>query len=238
LIAAAPDMLPPSNFNSGVMVVRPSTKVFQTMQKNASHLTTFDRSDTGFLNSYYNTWQTEFPPEARLSVGYNAQTALYDLTADPETGESTFWDAQLFYDLHIVHYSEINKPWQEVLVGPTTADKEKEEKLKKRYLQLLWKSWYKKSKNFLARDRKERQEKEKKRQERIGQLQAKRAEKAVSAAKDPKYIHKLIANRYRKLRAQGLSTIDAMEQARTELQPEDADGLDAGAKVAAMFGMR
>lgn len=228
LIAAAPDLLPPHNFNTGVMVVRPSTKVFDTMQRNSSFLMSYG-SDTGFLNAYYPNWFTEFPPDARLSVGYNAQTALYDMTAD-STGTSIFWDAQLSHELHIVHYSEAVKPWQ---VASSTSQSSPSSK---NALHALWKSWYQKSKNFLARDRKERAKQEQERQEVIQKQQRERQAAAAALASDPKHIHKLVTKRYKELRAQGKSTKLAMEQARTELQPEQ--NVDPGSQVAAMFGMR
>jgi lipopolysaccharide biosynthesis glycosyltransferase len=234
LIAAAPDILPPSNFNSGVMVVRPSTEVFQTMQRNAKQLTTFDGSDTGFLNAYYPTWYSDFPPDARLPAGYNAQSALYNLTADSVTGESTFWDAQLSHDLHIVHYSDPVKPWQ------VAAAESSESKLasSKNSLQALWLTWYQKSKNFLLRDKKERVKEEKERQAKLehAQTATAAATPALPSTNDPKQIHKILAKRYKELRAQGMSSQEAMQQARNESQPNQE--LDAGSQVAAMFGMR
>eukprot|EP00980_Cylindrotheca_fusiformis_P020974 scaffold7987_cov200-Cylindrotheca_fusiformis.AAC.3 len=224
LIAAAPDVLPPSNFNSGVMVIRPSTDVFQTMQRNAKHLTTYDGSDTGFLNAYYPTWFQDFPPDARLPTGYNAQTALHNLTADSATGESTFWDAQLVHDLHIVHYSGKIKPWQGALSGGS-----------KNPLQVLWKTWYQKSKNFLLREKKERAKAEQEQQAKLQKQTAPKISPATST-NGPKEIHRLVSKRYKELRAQGMSTRDAMQQARTELQP--GEDVDAGSQVAAMFGMR
>ena len=229
-MAAAPDVLPPANFNSGVMVIRPSTQVFETMKKNAKHLTTYDGSDTGYLNAYYPTWFQDFPPDARLPVGYNAQTALYEMTADPKTGESSFWDAQLVHDLHIIHYSEAIKPWQV---------KETDSQTKKNSLHELWKSWHQKSKNFLLRDKKERAKEEKERLARQQLLEREAIMAKAAAAKDPKRLHKLVAMRYKELRAEGLSTQEAMQQARQEYQPDGgAAQLDPGAQVAAMFGMR
>jgi hypothetical protein len=234
LIAAAPDILPPSNFNSGVMVVRPSTEVFQTMQRNAKQLTTFDGSDTGFLNAYYPTWYSDFPLAARLSTGYNAHGALYNLTADSVTGESTSWDAQLSHDLHIVHYSDPVKPWQ-----VAAADFfESKVASSKNTLQALWLTWYQKSKNFLLRDKKERDKEAKELQAKLEHTQTATAaaKPAVPSTNDPKQIHKIMAKRYKEVRAQGMSTQEAMQQARNESQPNQE--LDAGSQVAAKFGMR
>ena len=155
LIAAAPDLLPPHAFNSGVMVVRPSTRVMDSMQQHAQqqyhhnnnndtrHGTTMDGSDTGFLNSYFATWHTEYPPFARLPVGYNAQQAMYDMTLDDSaTGDrSSFWDHQIASDLYIVHFSNMKKPWEKHPSGHG--------------LEALWHTWYRKSKNYVARIQKE-----------------------------------------------------------------------------------
>lgn len=235
LIAAAPDLLPPNHFNSGVMVVRPSAKVFETMKGHAKLLTTYDGSDTGFLNAYFNTWNTELPPMARLPVGYNAQQAMYDMTAD-EKGESSFWDVQISSDLYIVHYSNAIKPWES-----SASDNHS--------LVALWKTWHNKSKNFLTRYRKEkerqiqmeREQEEEARQREMAERQRAAVARPPAAAtsNDPRQTHKLIAKRFKELRGQGMSTQEAMQQARAEYnQGDDTPEVDVGAQVASMFGMR
>lgn len=257
LIAAAPDILPPHHFNTGVMVVRPSRQVFDTMQRHASLLTTFDGSDTGFLNAYFHTWFTEFPPQARLPVGYNAQQAMFDQTMDTAstdtsadtnaTGTSTFWDVQVAgSDLYIVHYSNPVKPWQVAESSSSSSSS-----ASKNSLQVLWKTWHQKSKNFLYRYQKERAKEEELLQLEQEVLQRQRQAQAAAAARpvatasnataaqhNPKQIHKLVTKRFKELRAQGKCTQDAMKQARAELQPGDEAEMDAGSQVAAMFGMR
>jgi hypothetical protein len=238
------------------MVVRPSRQVFDTMQRHASLLTTFDGSDTGFLNAYFPTWFTEFPPQARLPVGYNAQQAMFDQTmhtASTETstdtdatGTSTFWDVQVAgSDLYIVHYSNPVKPWQvaESSSSPSSASKNS--------LHVLWKTWHQKSRNFLLRYQKERVKEEQQLQLEQEALHRQRQAQAAAAAKPaatasnssaaqlhPKQIHKLVTQRFKELRAQGICTQNAMKQARAELQPGDEVEMDVGSQVAAMFGMR
>lgn len=231
LIAAAPDILPPDHFNSGVMVIRPSTAIYQKMHQQASLLTTFDGSDTGFLNAFFSNWYTEFPPNARLSIGYNAQQAMFDLTRDSKDGQSSFWDVQIASDLYIVHYSNAEKPWETSGLSSSSSTSSCP-------LQELWKSWYNKSKNYLTRQRKlEAQQSPPHGQKSTG--------KAVSAPpppsvprNHPQQIHKLISRRFKELRAQGLSAREAMQQAQSEFQVPESEDVDAGTKVAAMFGMR
>lgn len=259
LIAAAPDLLPPHHFNSGVMVVRPSTTVFETMQRHAKLLTTYDGSDTGFLNSYFSTWYTEFPPMARLPTGYNAQQAMFDMTRDDDNGggdgTSSFWDVQVAAgsDLYIVHYSNPVKPWDTTNHNNNNNNHS---------LQTLWRTWYNKSKNFLARYRKEEErriqlqleeedaQRRRKQQAARGEQQQQRAAAAAarrppatatsSSSINPRQLHKLIAKRFKELRAQGKSGKEAMQQAREEYhQGDDNDAaIDPGMQVAAMFGMR
>jgi len=68
----------------------------------------------------------------------------------------------------------------------------------------------------------------------------KKADEAAAAASDPKLMHKLISKRYKELRKEGLDSREAMEQARTELQPDGDDNgnRSPSEQVAAMFGMR
>jgi glycogenin glucosyltransferase len=196
------------------------------MQRHASLLTTYDGSDTGFLNAYFNTWFTEFPPQARLAVGYNAQQVMHDVTTEENNASSNFWDVQVASDLYIIHYSNDTKPW-ETKSPPSSSSS----------LQVLWNTWHQKSKNFLLRWQKERAKQQRLQQE--AEQQQKRTKASSETAKAPSSpsIHKLISNRFKELRAQGKSTQDAMQQAREELQPDEPNH-DVGSQVAAMFGMR
>jgi len=231
LIAAAPDMLPPHYFNSGVMVVRPSAKAITSLKRHAKLLTTFDGSDTGFLNAYFNTWNTEFPPMARLASGYNAQESMFDMTRN-EQGESSFWDIQIAPDLHILHYSNAVKPWE------TEAEENA--------LKTLWRTWHNKSKNFLMRAAKEVQRRKDQEEQKASKLPAipkvpvarPPAPPPASIPRDPRQVHKLIAKRFKQLKGQGMSSKEAMAQARAEFGQKDEEEIDVGAQVAAMFGMR
>ena len=225
LVAAAPDILPSHHFNSGVMVIRPSKEDLETMKRHASLLTTYDGSDTGFLNAYFNTWYTDFPPSARLAIGYNAQQALHDMTAD-SNGTSTFWDVQIASDLHIVHYSNALKPWEIAGSSKTTNS-----------LQVLWKTWYQKSNNFLTRYRRERAQEQQQQLEAAQRQKLKEPPPKVASPNDSRTIQKLITKRYKQLRKEGMSTHEAMQKARNEVQPGDDQEMDVGSQVASMFGM-
>jgi glycogenin glucosyltransferase len=234
LIAAAPDVVPPDKFNSGVLVVRPNKQVFENMMGQAGLLTTCDGSDTGFLNAYYNEWFTQMPPMTRLPVGYNAQQALHELTADQEGVASSYWDVSVAPDLRILHFSNAIKPWEIHEESTTTTTPSA--------LVTLWRSWYQKSQNYCARYLKEqfqeqqaKQQAEQKQHAKIQQERKSAAAQQQRAANDPKQIHRLVTRRFKELRAEGMPIQDAMAQARAELQPEETG--DAGSQVAAMFGM-
>jgi glycogenin glucosyltransferase len=232
LIAAAPDILPPHHFNSGVMVIRPSTKVMTSLKRQAPILNTQDRSDTGILNAYFNTWNTEFPPMARLSTGYNAQQAMHDMTSDA-TGNSSFWDTQVACDLHIVHYSNPIKPWQTV----------ENEAPQSSSLHKLWKTWYTKSQNMLMRHRKEnaqrmREQASAKGRPTFGAGPTPPRPPPAASQQDPRQLHKLISKRFKELKRQGKSAKDAMQQANDEFgQGGGQRQFNPGTAVAAMFGM-
>lgn len=233
LIAAVPDLLLPHSFNSGVMVIRPSTAVMESMQQQAKCYKAIDGSDTGFLNAYFDTWNTEYPPFARLPVGYNAQQAMYDMTIEDTTGgRSTFWDHQISSDLYIVHYSNKKKPWECTKSG--------------HFLETLWHTWYRKSKNHLVRIQKEtnEQQQQQQQQSRMTSQVARSNAKAPPTGTHPTHAqsqqqqHKLITQRFKELRKQGKSRVEAMTQARAESGlGSDADEDAPSSKVAAMFGL-
>jgi lipopolysaccharide biosynthesis glycosyltransferase len=268
LIAAAPDVFPPDRFNSGVMVIRPSRQVHKSMQDHATILTTGDHSDTGFLNAFFPTWYNEYPPFGRLSSGYNAPQVWHDWTRldndnddDDDTptttkrGTSMFWDVQIAPNLHIVHYSNPIKPWQQ-------NDFSKQQQPEQSSLIVLFNTWYKKSRNYMSRmERDARQQQQNaEQQEEKDQVKMRRRNTQKSRASastegashetrrqpqlhnhnHPRVIHRLIQRRFKELRSQGMSTKGAMQQARNELQPaseRDDSNMDVGAQVAAMFGM-
>lgn len=103
--AAAPDVFPPDKFNAGVLLLRPDRAVLEAMLAVAPTLPAHDGSDTGFLNSFFDTWWTS-SADARLPFGYNAQRTLHWMTHDKNPG---YWEAVA--PLAVVHYSSQPKPW-------------------------------------------------------------------------------------------------------------------------------
>lgn len=54
--AAAPDVFPPDKLNAGVMLLQPSTRVFDCMVRSMSAAISYDGGDTGFLNHFFPHW--------------------------------------------------------------------------------------------------------------------------------------------------------------------------------------
>lgn len=243
LVAAAPDMFPPDKFNSGVMVIRPSQTVFDNMMAQKSLLANYDGGDTGFLNAYYPEWHDKMAPLARLPFSYNAQRALYDVTYNK--GHRNYWDVAVAPDLKILHYSGSEKPWE----GPPSKSNDNDDKVSATdpmtmrtgdYLTDLWRQWYQRSKNFVARHRKEKEREEAwKASAEIRHKQQEMQAVQKENQKDPKQVHKLVSKRFKELRQQGHNAKDAMTMARQEagLQDEEEEPAAVGAKVAAMFGV-
>ena len=81
-------------FNSGVMVITPSRKVFKDMMVKKDILGSYDGSDQGFLNEYFkNNWK-------KLDIKYNSGKRIF--SEKPE-----LWDK---IDKHVIHFVG-TKPW-------------------------------------------------------------------------------------------------------------------------------
>jgi len=74
-IAAAPESQPPDRFNTGLMVVKPSTRLFNALMKAAKKIPSYDGSDQGFLNLFFKNWYFR-SAEHRLSFSYNVLQSL------------------------------------------------------------------------------------------------------------------------------------------------------------------
>lgn len=84
-------------FNSGVMVIEPSISIFQDMIKKIGILPSYDESDQGFLNSYF---EKNFYP---LKFEYNADQYVLSLMF-------------INQKIKIIHYSHELKPWKDNVI--------------------------------------------------------------------------------------------------------------------------
>jgi glycogenin glucosyltransferase len=102
-LSAAPDVGWPDCFNSGVLVLEPSTTTFANLLQFATEIGSFDGADQGLLNQFFYNWSSG-DASHRLSFTYNmAATTTY-----------SYLPAFLHYGnlVKIVHFlgSSI-KPW-------------------------------------------------------------------------------------------------------------------------------
>jgi lipopolysaccharide biosynthesis glycosyltransferase len=115
-IAAAPDFFLPDRFNSGLMVIEPSTEVFERMLDALWETPSYDGGDQGFLNVFYPTWYA-MDISHRLPAGYNLQNFIFQfLRGHPSLREALLREAK------VIHYS-VQKPWlaKPVLTGGSEA---------------------------------------------------------------------------------------------------------------------
>ena len=99
--AAAPCVTAPDQLCAAVMVIKPSKEMFADLVSKIGKLPSYDGSDQGFINSYFNDWFTG-PPERRLPLKYNTPRIL-----------SLFkpaWD-RFAADMGVLHYFGPKKPW-------------------------------------------------------------------------------------------------------------------------------
>lgn len=99
--AAAPCLWPPDMFNTAVLVLEPSEATFQGMRAQVGQLSSYDRSDQGFLNHYFSGW-FQGPPEHRLPVRYNVSHILYVY--------GNVWE-HLLPHMRVLHFP-VSKPWK------------------------------------------------------------------------------------------------------------------------------
>lgn len=234
LIAAAPDIFPPDKFNAGVMLITPSTILFEELMRKAKSTISYDGGDTGFLNAVFDDWYC-YPKEGRLSFKYNAQRFMYLCTYDKQP---KYWNIGVG-DVAIIHYSSSPKPWQDTIsakIGDASAFLTKDDSVRvhkaKNISQLdtTWKKYYKRSLTFLEDCRETQKLKLEQKARRIAKLPRSSVSKSSSE-------HRKVSLKYKELRRQGLDTKDAMNQARKIYGLDGTDSKSAGKQVAALFGM-
>jgi len=99
--AAAPDMIPPDRFNSGVMAIRPDMEIFTDMRNSLGRIPSYNKGDQGFLNAYFDNWYA-YPVTSRLPATYNFAYAFTHYEPVWRSNEA---------DLKIVHFYGGKKPW-------------------------------------------------------------------------------------------------------------------------------
>lgn len=104
-ISAAPDFFLPDRFNSGLMVIQPSTNTFDQMLEALWKTPSYDGGDQGFLNSFFSNWYA-MDVSHRLPAGYNLQSFIFQFLSGHETLHQA-----LRREAKVIHYS-VQKPWK------------------------------------------------------------------------------------------------------------------------------
>jgi len=226
LLAAAPDIFPPDKFNAGVIVLRPSKKVFEKMMlslpnsklEGATPLTSYDGGDTGFLNAFYSDWifSSDY---IRLPFGCNAQRFMHHCTYEKQP---KYWN-QGIDELFIIHYSSSPKPWEKEKVDKSngnefmcSSDVVSIQKSRRGKLELRWDSAYESSQDFFWKQQASPEFKEHRKR-----TPTKAEVEAAQAKGNKTNQSKLVLKRFKQHRKEGMSTKDAMEAARQEFQFQD-----------------
>ena len=107
--AAGPDYFVPDRFNSGVMVLDPSTATYEAMRTALRGSASYDGGDQGFLNEFFADWYA-MPIANRLPPGYNMHHFILQFLISHPSLKSMAKEAK------IIHYT-LQKPW----MTPTLA---------------------------------------------------------------------------------------------------------------------
>lgn len=87
-LTSAPGMFPPDSFNAGVMLLSPSSRLYEHMLSRIPVLESYDCGDQGFLQRFFNTWYS-LPASHRMPASFNAHRNLI-VTGRAHFGESLF----------------------------------------------------------------------------------------------------------------------------------------------------
>ncbi|ODV79307.1 glycosyltransferase family 8 protein [Suhomyces tanzawaensis NRRL Y-17324] len=103
-IVASPDSGWPDIFNSGVLVLKPSTTVFEDLLASATTTESFDGADQGLLNEFFNV--------ASAGKNWIRLPFLYNVT--PNLGQHYQYlpaFTRFFKDIKLLHFFGKVKPW-------------------------------------------------------------------------------------------------------------------------------
>ena len=101
--AAGPESLAPTLFNTGVLLVKPSTKVFSFLFDELQNGIAYDKTDQGYLNHMYSDWFT-WDSKYRLPFRFNfPQVVAYiDMTSFSHYEKE---------GIIVLHFLGSDKPW-------------------------------------------------------------------------------------------------------------------------------
>jgi alpha-N-acetylglucosamine transferase len=216
LLAAVPHKNRTSNeFNTGVMLLRPSSSIFNDMMCHNPNPEQCEMED--FLNSFF-----PVPSYSCLSSGYYTESEEYN-------------DATIIGKISIVHFSSSPKPWE------TIIDTSKcERTMDQTPVESMWQKAYARSRQYHTVELQKR----KKAGQSSNQLKSSpppstdqsMTSSSRTKSRDTKS-HVLVHKRYTQLRKSGMSIKEAMEKARQEYGLDKEEDNDPAGSVGKMFGL-
>lgn len=216
LLAAVPHKNRTSNeFNTGVMLLRPSSSIFNDMMCHNPNPEQCEMED--FLNSFF-----PVPSYSFLSSGYYTESEEYNV-------------ATTIGKISIVHFSSSPKPWE------TIIDTSKcERTMDQTPVESMWQKAYARSRQYRTVELQKR----KKAGQSSNQLKSSpppstdqsMTSSSQTKSRDTKS-HVLVHKRYTQLRKSGMSIKEAMEKARLEYGLDKEEDNDPAGSVGKMFGL-
>lgn len=98
-----------TDLNGGFMVVEPSLQLFNEMYEAARYLPSKDKSDQGFLQSFYKEWPNN--KQLHLDHKFNVPANYLDIYCDQFGYDFSYEDQTLETNIAVIHYWGPVKPW-------------------------------------------------------------------------------------------------------------------------------
>ena len=237
-----------------------------TSIENADRCTSYDGGDTGFLNSFYPGWYSDMPAYSRLPFGYNAQRFMHHCTYEkqPKYWDEGIEDVRIIHFSSSPKPWEKKKTTKTSSEDKTTdkqqssflakKDTDNFERAKYGKLENMWQNAYERSQKYFVDELQKRVPS--KRMNDYAPPSQRRpppSASAVAAARGqqtqrspapaptkakPQNGHSMVQKLYKELRKTGMSTKDAMKQARAQYGLDRADdAVDPSQAVGRMFGL-
>ena len=234
LLAAVPHKHRTSNeFNTNVMLLRPSSSIFNDMMCHNPNPEQCEMED--FLNSFFLVYcrDKNMPSHTCLSLGY--------CTASEEYNN----DVTTMGEVSIVHFRSSPKPWETGSKQRSIDTSMCERTMDQTPVESMWQKAYARSRQYYAVELQKRKKADIQQPSSTNQLQSSSlppfTNQAVKSSTQTKSTntksHDLVHKRYTQLRKSGMSIKEAMSMARQEYGLDKDDDNDPAGSVGKMFGL-
>ena len=120
------------DLNGGLLVIEPSVKLFNKMLEAASYLPSSDKSDQGFLHSFYKNWPQN--KHLHLDHKFNVPIQYLEIYCKNFNYQFSYIDRKLVTNISVLHFWGPVKPW---LIHPDSIYLEDSQKIKQA-IDLWW----------------------------------------------------------------------------------------------------